>query len=365
MPTIYRPWLTRIGATCASVALSLFCAAASAALASPLAGTPDGPVYGAELEGFAYPDTVRHYAFTSQRETLQMAYLDVHPEHPNGRTVVLLHGKNFCAGTWEGTIEVLTKAGYRVIAPDQIGFCKSSKPERYQYSFQQLAHNTHALLESIGVKEATLVGHSTGGMLAVRYALMYPKATQQLVLVNPIGLEDWKALGVPPLSVDYWYARELKTTADSIRRYEQGTYYAGEWSPAFERWVQMLAGMYRGPGRDAVAWNSALLYDMIFTQPVVYELGALRTPTLLLIGDKDTTAIGKDAAPPEVHAKLGRYPELAKRAQLAIPGAALVEFPALGHAPQIQDPATFHKALLDGLAALKPAPVARAHGVTD
>lgn len=357
MPAISNLWFRRFGAALAAAA-SLSCAAAPPGTASaPTASAPavpDGPAYGAELEGFAYPGTVRHYAFTSQRETLQMAYLDVRPEHPNGRTVVLLHGKNFCAGTWEATIDVLEKAGYRVIAPDQIGFCKSSKPERYQYSFQQLAHNTHALLESIGVKEATIVGHSTGGMLAVRYALMYPKATQQLVLVNPIGLEDWKALGVPPLSVDYWYARELKTTADGIRRYEQGTYYAGEWSPAFERWVQMLAGMYRGPGREAVAWNSALIYDMILTQPVVYELGALRTPTLLLIGDKDTTAIGKDVSPPDVHAKLGHYPELAKRAQLAIPGATLVEFPALGHAPQIQDPATFHKALLDGLAALKP-----------
>nr|WP_197430330.1 alpha/beta hydrolase [Burkholderia savannae] len=339
-------------------------AGAASAVAAPASAAArakgDGPAYGAELEGFAYAYPVHRYAFTSQRETLQMAYLDVLPRHPNGRTIVLLHGKNFCAGTWEQTIDVLAKAGYRVVAPDQIGFCKSTKPARYQYSFQQLAHNTHALLESIGVKEATIVGHSTGGMLAVRYALMYPKDTQQLVLVNPIGLEDWKALGVPPLSVDYWYARELKTTADGIRRYEQRTYYAGGWSPAYERWVQMLAGMYRGPGRDAVAWNSALVYDMILTQPVVYEFGAITVPTLLLIGDKDTTAIGKDVAPPDVHARLGHYPALAKRAQAAIPGAVLYEFPALGHAPQIQDPATFHKALLDGLADARPAHAARA-----
>ncbi|WP_182910472.1 alpha/beta fold hydrolase [Burkholderia pseudomallei] len=339
----------------AAAGASAGASASAGAVSAAARAKADGPAYGAELEGFAYAYPVHRYAFTSQRETLQMAYLDVRPERANGRTVVLLHGKNFCAGTWEQTIEVLAKAGYRVVAPDQIGFCKSTKPLRYQYSFQQLAHNTHALLESIGVKEATVVGHSTGGMLAVRYALMYPRDTQQLVLVNPIGLEDWKALGVPALSVDYWYARELKTSADVIRRYEQRTYYAGEWSPAYERWVQMLAGLYRGPGRDVVAWNSALVYDMIFTQPVLYEFGAIRVPTLLLIGDKDTTAIGKDVAPPDVHAKLGRYPALAKRTQAAIPGAVLYEFPALGHAPQIQDPATFHKALLDGLAPAKPA----------
>jgi pimeloyl-ACP methyl ester carboxylesterase len=335
-------------------------AAAAMSQASPVAASAasvatadnSGPAYGPELQGFTYPAPVERFDFTSQGVALQMAYMDVKPAHPNGRTAVLLHGKNFCAATWDATIQKLSDAGYRVIAPDQIGFCKSSKPEHYQYSFQQLARNTHALLESLGVTDATMIGHSTGGMLAIRYALMYPHATQQLVLVNPIGLEDWKAKGVPSLSVDQWYERELKTTADGIRRYEQATYYAGQWRADYEPWVQMLAGMYRGPGKDVVAWNSALLYDMIYTQPVVYELGQLSMPTLLLIGQKDTTAIGKDAAPPDVRAKLGHYPELGKAAAKAIPHATLVEFAGLGHAPQMQDPQAFHKALLDGMAAV-------------
>ena len=78
------------------------------------------------------------------------------------------HGKNFCAATWEATIRALSGAGYRVVAPDQIGFCKSSKPGRYQYSFQQLAANTHALIEHLGVKDPVLIAHSTGGMIAAR-----------------------------------------------------------------------------------------------------------------------------------------------------------------------------------------------------
>jgi pimeloyl-ACP methyl ester carboxylesterase len=211
------------------------------------------------------------------------------------------------------TIDVLVERGYRVVAPDQIGFCKSTKPERYQYSFQQLARNTHALLASLGVGRATVVGHSTGGMLAVRYALMYPGETEQMVLVDPIGLEDWKAKGVPSISVDEWYARELKVDAESLRKYEQQTYYAGEWKAEYEPWVQMLAGLNAGPGKELVAWNSALLYDMIYTQPVVYELGNIAVPTILMIGDKDNTAIGKDFAPPAVRAVLGNYPELGKR----------------------------------------------------
>lgn len=341
---------------------------AGALLPAAYADTPDAggtraasdlnaaPVYGPELQGFQYPYAVRQFALTSQGVALHMAYMDIRPAHANGSTAVLLHGKNFCSATWEQTIVSLNQAGYRVIAPDQIGFCKSSKPEHYQYSFQQLARNTNALLQSIGVTDAVLIGHSTGGMLAIRYALMYPQQVRQLVLVDPIGLEDWKAKGVPSVSVDQWYARELKTSAQGIRRYEQSTYYAGQWRADYDRWVQMLAGMYRGPGKNLVAWNSALLYDMIYTQPVVYELGQLQMPTLLMIGDKDTTAIGKAFASPEVQARIGHYPELGKAAQRAIPHATLVEFPDFGHAPQIEDPQGFNRALLEGLrsAAMNP-----------
>lgn len=79
-----------------------------------------------------------------------MGYMDVPAKgQANGRSVLLMHGKNFCAATWETTIDALSQAGYRVIAPDQVGFCTSSKPSHYQYSFQQLASNTYALLEHL------------------------------------------------------------------------------------------------------------------------------------------------------------------------------------------------------------------------
>ncbi|KAF1028917.1 MAG: 4,5:9,10-diseco-3-hydroxy-5,9,17-trioxoandrosta-1(10),2-diene-4-oate hydrolase [Burkholderia plantarii] len=328
--------------------------AAAVAASTPAAAAESGPVCGAELEGFDYPWPVSHYTFRSQQQALQMAYLDVAPASgtANGRTAVLLHGKNYCSATWAPTVRVLSKAGYRVIAVDQIGFCKSSKPEHYQFTFQQLARNTHDLLASLGIERATIIGHSTGGMLGIRYALTYPKQVEQLVLVDPIGLEDWRAKGVPPVSVDEWYARELNTSAARIRHYEQTTYFAGKWRPEYEPSVQMLAGMYRGPDRARVAWNSALLYDMILTQPVVYELPQLHTPTLLMVGDLDTTAIGKEYAAPDVRPTLGRYPALAHAALAAMPEATLVEFPDAGHAPQMQEPDRFHAALLRGLAAL-------------
>ncbi|WP_028693935.1 alpha/beta fold hydrolase [Pseudomonas cremoricolorata] len=306
--------------------------------------------YGQELQGFTYPFPLHHFEFTSQGQPLKMGYMDVPAAgNSNGRSVVLLHGKNFCGATWEDTIKSLSAAGYRVIAPDQVGFCTSTKPAAYQYSFQQLASNTRELLSSLGVENAVVMGHSTGGMLAARYALMYPQQTERLVMVNPIGLEDWKALGVPWRSVDQWYERELELSAQGIRTYEQNTYYAGRWKPEYDRWVDMLAGLNNGPGKKRVAWNSALIYDMIFNQPVYYELPNLKVPTLLLIGDADTTAIGSDIASAEIKKTLGNYKVLGKRAAQMIPHARLVEFPGRGHAPQMEDAAKFNRTLVDEL----------------
>src|SRR3978361_1595276 len=162
----------------ASLALSATVCAGPLAAQQPADPTPSS---GPELEGFDYPYPVQRFAFTSQRQSLQMAYLDVRPDRPNGQTAGLLHGKNFCSATWEPTIKDLNAAGYRVIAPDQIGFCKSSKPAAYQFTFRQLAGNTHDLLAKLGIEKAVVIGHSTG-MLAAHYALIYPKDVSHLVL---------------------------------------------------------------------------------------------------------------------------------------------------------------------------------------
>jgi pimeloyl-ACP methyl ester carboxylesterase len=209
------------------------------------------------------------------------------------------------------------------------------------------------LLASLKIKKPTVIGHSMGGMLATRYALTYPDEVTQLVMVNPLGLEDWKALGVPALSVDEWYARELDFTDERLRNYERSTYYAGEWKDEYEPWVQMIAGMFRGPGKQAVARQSAQAYQMIFEQPVVHEFGQIKVPTLLLIGQKDTTALGKDLAPEPLKSQLGNYRAMSLRAVKAIPGARLVLFPDLGHAPQLQNPDRFKNALINNLTALE------------
>lgn len=331
----------------AAAGLALLCAIA------PVTGTAhaDGM-----LSDFSYPHSVQRYAFTSQGQPLEMAFMDVAATGtPNGKTVVLFHGKNFCGATWEGVIAPLTKTGYRVIAPDQIGFCKSTKPATYQMSFHQLAANTHALLASRGVTKPILVGHSMGGMIATRYALSFPDDTAALALVNPIGLEDWSAKGVPGRTVDELIEAERKTDATRVKAYQQKTYYDGRWRPEFDRWVDMLVSMYKGDGSDLAILSQARVSDMIFTQPVVHEFPRLKMPVILVIGDRDTTAIGKDRASPELAATLGRYPDLAREAAARIPGAELISFPDLGHAPQIERPDDFNAALLAAFAKLPAA----------
>lgn len=344
-----RAVLTCLGAVSLMALLPAPAQAAQGSTQHESADQPSVKAYGPELQGYHYAWPVKRFHFSSQQQQVQMAYLDIKPEHPNGRTAVLLHGKNFCSGTWKTTIEALSKQGYRVIAPDQLGFCMSSKPTAYQFSFEQLASNTHALLKQLGIHHYVMIGHSTGGMLAARYALMYPSELQQLVMVDPLGLEDWRAKGVPYHSIDEWYKTERKTSAASIRAYEQKVYYAGQWSPTYDKWVNMLAGMYKGPGRDQVAYNSAQIYNMIYTQPVIHEFPDIKVPTLLMIGDKDITAPGGQFASKAVQKTLGHYPALAKSAVKAIPNARLIEFPDYGHAPQIQAPAEFNQKLIQGI----------------
>src|SRR6202034_4612230 len=117
------------------------------------------PALGICLEEYAYPYPVRSLPLTSDLQRVAMAYMDIPPSsEPNGKTVVLIHGKAFGCYYFQNVIEALTGAGYRVVAPDQIGWGKSPKPDIH-YSFQLLAANTAALLDRLGVGEVAVLGH--------------------------------------------------------------------------------------------------------------------------------------------------------------------------------------------------------------
>lgn len=315
-------------------------------LPAPAAQLPAGAL-DPRLTTLAYAYPVRTAVVATQQQRLEMAYIDAPATGPaNGKSVLLLHGKNFSAGYWARTIETLTAAGFRVIAPDQIGFGKSAKPACYQFSFEALADNTRQLLDQAGVGSVIVVGHSMGGMLAIRFALMYGTRVEKLALVNPIGLEDWRAKGVPAATVDELFATELAATPESIRAYMQQAYFAGQWKPAYDELVTILAGWTKHPRYREVAWNAALTSDMVFTQPVVHELPRITVPTLLVIGERDRTAIGKQRASAAVAATLGDYAVLGRAAAQAIPNATLVALPGVGHMPQVEAWEAYRDALL-------------------
>ncbi|RZJ73264.1 alpha/beta hydrolase [Flavobacterium sp.] len=304
---------------------------------------------GLRLENVEYPFAVKEIALQIQGKTLKMAYMDVVSAKPNGKTVLLLHGKNFAGYYWEQTAKDLSKAGFRVVIPDQIGFGKSDKPIDIQYSFQLLALNTKAILDELKIDKVVVLGHSMGGMLATRFALMFPEKVEKLILENPIGLEDWKTV-VPYQTVDDWYQAELKQNYRSIKDYQLKFYYDNKWKPKYEKGVQLLAGWTVNKEYPVIAKNAALTYDMIFTQPVVYEFGNLNVPTLLIIGQRDRTALGKAKAPKDVQETLGNYPKLGRETKAKIKGSELVEIDGVGHLPHIEAYPQFISPLLAFLA---------------
>lgn len=315
-------------------------------LAAALAATPAVEPLGIALEGYPYPYPVRFLPATVDGQDLRMAYMDVPPSGPpNGKAVVLLHGKNFYGSYWASTIEALSAAGFRVVAPDQIGFGKSSKPDVH-YTFEFLAEHTKRLLDALAIPRAIVVGHSMGGMLAVRFALLYPEATAALVLENPIGLEDYREK-VPYASLDATYRTALSPTREGVERFYRS--YFARWRDDFGLYAELAWRQTLGGEWPRAAWASALTYQMIYTQPVVQDLGRLRVPTLLVIGQEDRTTLGRGSLPKDVLATLGQYPELGRRAARSIHGARLVELEGVGHVPHLEAPDRFQAALLEFL----------------
>lgn len=335
----------RIKLVAQTLALIISCLGAGGQLAHAEDSDAVGAL-GIAMEGYPYPHPVRFHPVTYRGLDLRMAYMDVAPTGAdNGRAVVLMHGANFFGAYWARAIDALAGAGFRVIVPDQIGFGKSSKPD-IAYSFHWLATNTRDLLDALGVERATVLGHSMGGMLASRFALMFPEATENLVLVNPLGLEDYRQTA-PWVSAEAVYKGMLGQTEERIRAYHR-TYYV-TWQDEYEEFVQVhyrwtLSGEY-----PRMARARAQIVQMILLQPVVHEFPLIAAPTLLIIGQEDRTSPGRGRVPEDVRQTIGQFPALGRAAAEAIPNATLVELHDVGHNPHLAVPDRFHDALLSFL----------------
>lgn len=324
-------------------------ALAAALLASPFAtahaaDAPQREPYGIALEGFAYPYPVHLLPVVNDGEQLAMAYMDVAPAQPNGRAVVLLHGRNFPSSYWADVIKILNDAGYRVVVPDQIGFGKSSKPMG-ELHFDNLARNTIALLDHLKIDKADIVAHSLGGMLGVRIARAYPDRVAHLVLTAPIGLEDYR-LYVPPVPTETIIETEDKLTADGYRKQLQ-TNYAIKLPPeAITPFIDARFNIKGSP--DYPRWLRAFVSSgqMIYREPVAHEIPEITAPTLFIMGADDHNAPGRPNAPEALRAKMGQNAELAKALAAKMPNARAEIIPDTGHLVFLEAPEKYRELVL-------------------
>ena len=184
------------------------------------------------------------------------------------------------------------------------------------------------------------------GMLATRFALMYPETATGLVLENPIGLEDYRPF-VPYVAIDEQYKNELKATAESIRNYHK-TYFVN-WRPEYGEYAELAVRQRLSGEYPRLAMSSALTYEMIYEQPVCHEFQYIKAKTLLIIGQADRTVVGKARVKKELLPHVGQYPELGRKTAQLIPRAKLVEIPGVGHIPHMEMKDKFHEVLLSFL----------------
>ncbi len=237
-------------------------------------------------------------------------------------TVILVHGlDNRASGVWENQVAALAEE-YHVIVLDLPGFGRSDKGNEL-YSPTNYAHVLKALVDRRVEGEFALVGHGLGGLIALRYAALYPRDLDRLVLIDVMGVLHRKALaryiagtqatGTFPSAVAV-PDPEDKARAALATRARREEAFGGE------------------PRRIAAA---ALLREDIGP-----ALPSIKAPALILWGAEDAVAPKR----------------VAKLLSAHLPNARFKVMPRVGHVPMLEAPEPFNKLLFDYLGEMVPAP---------
>jgi pimeloyl-ACP methyl ester carboxylesterase len=328
----------------ATAALAATARMADAQTPAPAAAHDDSEPLGIGLEGWPYPAPVKFLPLTMEGQAVRMAYMDIPPAGTaNGRTVLLLHGKNFDSSYWSGPIQWLTQAGFRVVVPDQVGFNKSSKPD-LDYAFELLGANTIALLDALQIRTVVLVGHSTGGMLAVRMGVAHASRIERLVLEDPIGLVDYREY-IPPQTTETLVEAERRYTTETYRAFV--SHYFPRLPPAqYEPFVTWRMRVAKSGEFERFARAAALTYQMIYREPVRDLYRTLGMPVLLFAGENDRSAPLIQYAPPDKRAAMPMIAAAAKSAAAELQHGQFVPVPGVGHVPHLEAPDIFRDAFM-------------------
>lgn len=248
-----------------------------------------------------------------------VAFLEAGPA--DGPAVVLLHGLASDSGTWDRAIEPLAAHGLHVYAVDLIGHGRSDKPRR-SYLLDDFANSVRDLLDVVGVRSATLIGHSLGGAIAVQFGSQFPERLERLVLVSAGGLgrEVHPVLRAAALPVAP-AALRLATGPRLRRLYRRpGLHRALRLTPDNVTNLQR-AGRALGTAEGQAAFFAALrgVIEPSGQRGSFLAMGTLadHVPTLLVWNAGDPVI-------PVAHARA---------AHQHLPGSRLVVFPGHGHEP--------------------------------
>jgi pimeloyl-ACP methyl ester carboxylesterase len=277
-----------------------------------------------------YPYPSKYLDISVYDQDVRMAYMDTPAQGtPNGHTVLLLHGNNFGGFYFKAIIDGLTKEGFRVITPDQIGYGRSSKPIA-PYNFNSQVRNTYRILQHEKIERVMVIGHSMGGMMAARFATQFPKATEKVVIYNPIGLTDGR-YDRPLADIDAAYKSSLGQTYQSIRaslmRYV--AHNPSAWNDVFETYAKVRYSWTLGPEWPRLALVQALIGQVQYVDPVVYDWARIKSPTLVFGGADDFLA----GTPADFQAAMKRIAETIPNNQ-----ARLHLIAGLGHVPHLEAP---------------------------
>jgi pimeloyl-ACP methyl ester carboxylesterase len=284
MPTMLRTFT-------ASLALVAFATAAAAqgrAVLPPVPTPTDVKPGSITCDECPYPYPSKYLDISVYDQDVRIAYMDTPPQGtPNGKTVLLLHGNNFGGFYFKAIIDGLTKEGFRVITPDQIGYGRSSKPIA-PYNFNSQARNTWRILQAEKIGKVMIIGHSMGGMLAARFATQFPDAVEKVVIYNPIGLTDGR-FERPMTPISEGYASTLKTdyqgTRSGLSRYVAHDPKA--WNQEFETYTRIRYSWTLSADWPRLAMVQALIGQMLYADPVVYDWAHIKVPTLAFGGAED------------------------------------------------------------------------------
>ncbi len=222
-----------------------------------------------------------------------------------GDAIVLLHAY---VDSWfsYGRVLPLLSPEYHAFAPDQRGHGDSDKPQCC-YTADDYAADVEAFMEAVGIEEATLVGDSSGGLIAQRVALDYPHRVSRLVLIgSPTTLVNNE--GVRELEEEMLAALEDPVPPEFVREFVSGTIH----QPVPQEFLTGLVSQsLKVPAR---VWR-AYWEGVVLTVDDTARLGEISAPTLILWGEQD--------------ALLPR--EEQEWRATAIPNATLRVYPETGH----------------------------------